>query len=152
NALLLHTAGELLLQVDDDTACRLAPAPEAQDGLVLSSQFDPTEFWFSSEGDTLPPCDPLSEQDLPAIHAQLLGKSLGHCIADAKANAALDLDPTAAAFFRKLEPRGGRVVVTAAGVAGDSGMGSSAYFLSQDGSSRARLLHSERTYRHALLH
>jgi hypothetical protein len=62
----------------------------------------------------------------------------------------VDLDQTSAAFFRKLGNGNGRVVVTAAGVAGDSGMGSSLYFLALDGVSRTRLLRTERTYRHTL--
>jgi hypothetical protein len=125
NALLLHAAGDLLLQVDDDTLCRLAPAPESRPGLVFSQRPDPTEFWFpDGDGPALPPGDPM-EADLLAVHEGLLGTTVPG-------------------------PQGGQVLVTAAGVAGDSGMGTAAYLLFLDGPSRARLLRSEEGYRAAL--
>lgn len=120
NALLLHAAGEALLQVDDDTVCRLRSAPGRQDGLVRSPRFDPTEFWPQPED--VPPGPP--EDDLLAVHERLLGKDLG--------------------------AEGGRVVATAAGVWGDPGMGSSVYLLAVDGPSRERLLRTEAGYRHAV--
>ena len=143
NALLLHAVGELLLQVDDDTLCRVAPAPEVRPGLALSSRHDPTEFWF-------PAGEPSAagEDDLLAVHERLLGRGLADCAAEA------DPDPgeAGAEFFRRLDRGEGRVLVTAAGAAGHSGMGSSLYFLSLEGESRARLLASEETYRRALAH
>jgi hypothetical protein len=47
-------------------------------------------------------------------------------------------------------PQGGPVLATAAGVAGDSGMGTAAYFLLLGGASRARLVRSAEAYRAAL--
>ena len=126
NALLLHAVGELLLQVDDDTLCRVAPAPEVRPGLALSSRHDPTEFWF-------PAGEPSAagEDDLLAVHERLLGRGLADCAAEA------DPDPgeAGAEFFRRLDRGEGRVLVTAAGAAGHSGMGSSLYFLSLEGES-----------------
>jgi hypothetical protein len=150
NALLLHAVGEMLLQVDDDTACRLAPAPEARSGLACSSDYDPTLFWFPGEDEPLPSGTADGEPDLLAIHEQLLGKGVSACLAGVASDAELDLARTGASFFRRLESSGGRILATAAGVMGDSGMGSPAYFLSQDGPGRARLLRSETTYRWVL--
>src|SRR5262249_37275969 len=79
NLLLLHAAGEALLQLDDDPVCRLAPAPGARPGLVFSSQHDPTEFWFPAE-DEPPPVAAFAPQDLLAVHEQLLGKGPGDCL------------------------------------------------------------------------
>jgi hypothetical protein len=125
NALLLHAAGELLLQVDDDTLGRAAPAPGAAPGLTFSPRPDPTEFWFpDGDGPVLPP-DGDGEADLLAAHEGLLGQAVPG-------------------------PQGGPVLATAAGVAGDSGMGTAAYFLLLDGASRGRLVRSEETYRAAL--
>ena len=42
----LQAVGELTVQVDDDTLCRLAPSPSLRQGITVSSQTDPTEFWF----------------------------------------------------------------------------------------------------------
>jgi hypothetical protein len=47
-------------------------------------------------------------------------------------------------------PNGGPVLATAAGVAGDSGMGTAVYFLLLDGASRDRLVRSPEVYRAAL--
>jgi hypothetical protein len=125
NVLLLHAAGELLLQVDDDTLCCLAPAPGARPGLVFSPRPDPTEFWFpDGDGTVLPQTDPV-EADLLAVHEELLGQTLPG-------------------------PRGGPVRTTAVGVAGDSGMGTAAYLLLLEGASRARLLRSPEAYRSGL--
>jgi hypothetical protein len=131
NALLLHTVGDLLLQIDDDTLCRMNATPGSQPGLTLSSQFDPTEFWFLPEGDT----SAGSEGDLVAIHERLLGRG-----------------PAGPGFFRKVQTGASRVLVTSAGLFGDSGMGAPLYFLSLAGDSRARLLADERSYRRAVEH
>lgn len=150
NALLLHSAGEALLQVDDDTVCQVASAPGAQSGLALSSKYDPTEFWFFAEGEAVPPPGSGVAEDLLAVHEVLLGKGVGECLAALEDGAGLDLTQATPGFRRRLESSGGGVRVTAAGVAGDSGMGSPVYLLTLDGPSRARLLRSERDYRHAL--
>jgi hypothetical protein len=113
NALLLHTAGDLLVQVDDDTQCRLVAAPGRREGVHFTSRFDPTEFWFLPEEGV-----ESEEVDFLGLHESLLA--------------------------------GGSVAVTAAGVLGDSGMGSSLYLLGLDGPSRQRLLRSEGDYRLAL--
>ena len=141
NALLLHTAGELLLQVDDDTICRMTRPPEFRPGLAFSSRHDPTEFWFPGSEGSAP-----ADADLLALHETLLGR----CAADWAAAPDTDLTQARPECLRKLDR--GRVLVTAAGVAGHSGMGSSLYFLSLDGSSCARLLSSVDAYRRALTH
>jgi hypothetical protein len=149
NLLLLHAVGDVFLQVDDDTRCRLTPCPAAQPGLAFSSRYDPTEFWFLREDAPGAP-EASAGADLLALHEQLLARSLSDCLAALGTGAEVDVDQTSAAFFRKLETVPGRVVVTAVGVVGDSGMGSSVGFLAREGDSRARLLQSERDYRRAL--
>jgi hypothetical protein len=123
NALLLHAAGELLLQADDDTTCRLAPVPGALPGLAVSAHPDPTEFWFIGEGEPLPAVGAPDEEDLFAVHECLLGN---------------DMTP------------GAPVAVTATGVVGASGMGSPLYLLNLRGASRERLLRSGSGYRDAV--
>jgi hypothetical protein len=149
NALLLETAGKVALQADDDTIARLAPAAGSQPGLVCTSQFDPTEFWFPAAGDPLP-ADSAEGHDVLAIHEQLLGNGLGDCITAQGAGENLDLERAGAGFFRNLETTGGGVRLTALGVRGDSGMSSTLYFLTLEGPSRLRLLRSEAGYLHAL--
>jgi hypothetical protein len=147
---LLHTAGECLLQLDDDTICRLAPAPGAKPGLALTSQHDPTEFWFLSGDELLPAGNDFAEADLLALHERLLGRSPGACLETPTTDADLDLNQARAGFFRKLEVADARVLVTAVGWAGDSGMGAPGYFLSLQGNARARLVRCADVYREAL--
>jgi hypothetical protein len=122
NVLLLHAVGDALLQVDDDTFCRLRPAPGRQDGRARSTRFDPTEFWPYPDD---VPDDPSEPDDLLSVHEELLGQDLAG-------------------------DDGGRVVATSAGVWGDPGMGSSLYLLSLDGPSRERLLGTADGYRRAI--
>jgi hypothetical protein len=145
NALLLHAAGDMLLQIDDDTVHRLTATPGASSGLKLSSQFDPTEFWFPSEGQAPPPAD----EDLLALHERLLGRNPADWVFGPMASADVRRDQAGPNFFRKVQTGAARVAVTAAGLFGDSGMGSPLYLLSLAGPSRARLLADERTYRRA---
>ena len=149
NAILLHAVGEALLQVDDDTVCRLAPLPGAYGGLTFTSEYDPTEFWFLAEGQPLPAVVG-DESNVLEVHEQLLGKGLGNCLGEMATGFGVDLDRAGTSFFRRAAASGGRVLATAAGVMGDSGMGSPLYFLSLEGPARARLLDSEEIYRHAI--
>jgi hypothetical protein len=147
NALLLHTVGDLLLQVDDDTLCQALPAPECREELALSATFDPTEFWFCSEGQPCPVPGEASETDLLGLHEQLLGRTVADCLADSRVP---ELASANARFVRRLESGAGPILTTAAGVAGDSGMGSCLPLLTLEGASRARLHRSEADYRDAL--
>ena len=53
NALLLDTVGELTLSVDDDTVCRIAVRPGGgRDGLAVTSDRDPAEYWFFPDRET----------------------------------------------------------------------------------------------------
>ena len=49
NLMQLSSVGDLMVNVDDDTICRVAPCPELKQGLSITSEYNPTEFWFLSE-------------------------------------------------------------------------------------------------------
>jgi hypothetical protein len=142
NTLLLLAAGKLLLQLDDDTVPSPAPLPGAGSGLAASSLFDPTEFWFPGDG---PVPQAAGTADLLAVHERLLGWPLADCLAGEP-----DLDRAGPGFYRRAAGGAGRVRVTAAGVAGDSGMSAPLYLLTLEGPARKRLLGSESGYRAAL--
>lgn len=148
NALLLHAAGKLLLQVDDDTLCKVLPAPDFRSEIALSAAHDPTEFWFFPEGVPCPALEETGQTDLLGLHEQLLGRTVADCLADGSVP---DLTSANARFFRRLESGGGRILTTATGVVGDSGMESCIALLTLDGESRARLHRSEATFRDALV-
>ena len=110
NAAYLDQVGRLFVSMDDDTVARVAPSPNLSEALEIRSKGDPTEFWFYGTDD-----EALDRELSPRmldVHARALGLRDG--------------------------PR--RVAVTACGVAGDSGMGTTAYYASRTGDTRVRLL------------
>jgi hypothetical protein len=148
NTLLLHGAGAPMVQVDDDTRCRVAPTPGQLPGLALTSRGDPTEMWFPGPGAPDLPERVLVDRDLVSIHESLLGRRVTDCVADAR-RLGLDVDGVSGWLLRRLEPRGGRVACTQIGGAGDSGTGSMWHYLFLGDPSRSRLHASEAAYRHA---
>ncbi len=148
NTLILHDAGHPMVHVDDDTRCHLAPVPGQLPGLALTSRTDPTELWFPAPGAPDLPDRVRVERDYLALHEALLGRAASACALEAR-RSGLDLDMASGALFRRLEARGGRVVVTLTGAAGDSGTGSMWAYLLLTERSRERLLTSEAAYRHA---
>jgi len=47
NVVLLHTAGDLVLSVDDDTVCEPCVAPGTGDEVLrFGAELDPSEYWF----------------------------------------------------------------------------------------------------------
>ena len=145
NSLLLDTIGSCYVIADDDTVCQIAPPPEQHGSLALTSQFDPTEFWFYRDRQSAFDSLARADQDYFAIHESLLGRGMGDCMPAAEGAGSLDLDRMSPAFDRRLRMLGGRVAATLLGIAGDSGIGSTAY-LSVGPASRRRLLSSEQDY------
>ncbi|MFN8554504.1 MAG: hypothetical protein U0103_23795 [Candidatus Obscuribacterales bacterium] len=146
NALLWSTLGQLTVQVDDDSICRLMPAPLSQAGLSLDSRFNVYENWFPPEAEISNSTEQCTaDADFFAIHEQLLGQSLHRCI-EQLGDVELNFDRAGARLLR--EGAAGHVLATSIGVAGDSGIGSSHYYLSLDGEERARLIETEASYRY----
>jgi hypothetical protein len=148
NALLLSTVGECTLQVDDDTVCRVMPWIAKREGVRFTSKFNPTEFAFMDEEGRLPE-ERFESRDFFALHETLLGKSAGELI-QRHGLETRGFEQPRATLFRRIEGGGARIAMTALGVAGDSGMGSSVLFLQLEGESRASLMRSESVYRNAL--
>lgn len=144
NLLALYAAGRVLLQADDDTLSRIARVPDARAGLALTSEYDPTAFWFPDLAG--PAADGLTcSSDLAAVHESLLGRGVGDCVAAAPGGS-VDLCKADHSLLLRLRAPTGRVRVTTTGVVGDSGMGASEYFLHLRGDSRTRLVTSPATY------
>jgi hypothetical protein len=142
NALLLCSVGDLCLQVDDDTRCHLTGPPDPLPGLEVGSADDLAELWCIHAGRGAP-----ATRGFAALHEALLGRAAGDCEGRAEG---VDLGDATGMLFRRLEARGGRVLVTRSGSAGDAGTGSMAHALALEGRSRERLLASEAIYRRAL--
>ena len=145
NTLLLDSIGECYMLVDDDSVCRIAKPEEQVHGLALTSQHDPTEFWFFPDRDATLRSTAVVEQDFLALHEALLGRDLGACLPTAEDAASLDLDRTTPAFDQRLRSFGGRVATVSAGIFGDSGVGTTGYLYAPP-SSRKRLTRSQEEY------
>jgi hypothetical protein len=145
NCLLLDSASTRYVLADDDGLCRMARPPEAQDGLDLVSQNDPTQFWFYESRDALHRSLSFTDEvDLFGLHEELLGRPVE------LVGAGKDLDlAISPAFDSRLRHFGGVVRTTMAGVVGDSGVASTAY-LHIEPKSRARLTESESFYQAAV--
>lgn len=145
NALLLSTAGDLFFSADDDTVCRIAPAPHFKEGLVFKSGTDPNEWWFYPNRQTGLRAVNFAKRDILSLHETLLGKDVGQCISDFGKDE-IDFNQLDVTFFERLASRGGRVLITFNGLIGDSGSRLPTYqFLLNDQSHR-RLVHSHAAY------
>ena len=132
NALLLATAGELSLHVDDDVRPPLLQAPDARSGIALSSQADPNEYWFGA-------CDweQAEEVNFVEMHESLLGRSVVRLLEQSGWDDMV-IDDAQAPLLRRLP--NGRVGLTFAGHAGDAGTSSNASRLFLEGASLGRLV------------
>jgi glycosyltransferase involved in cell wall biosynthesis len=144
NALLLDSAGQLSLQIDDDAVACLAHPPAAEPGVAFSSNPDPTEFWFFESRESLMQSAHFRQADVAALHETLLGKPLSGCVDST--GGSLDLRESRPLHDELLLRGGPQVLVTCAGIAGDSGIGATGYFF-VDPASRRRLTKSEEFYR-----
>jgi hypothetical protein len=145
NALSLHTAGDMISSVDDDVLSRVALSPKFQEGLTISTQSDPAEFWFYPNRETAVGGSTFVEKDPLAVHEQMLGRTLGGC-AEVLGATELNLDKMNERFTASLKRGGGQVRVTMLGLLGDCAMTWPRWFL-LSGPSGERLLQSEAAYR-----
>lgn len=148
NALLLDTAGDLVVSSDDDEICRVARLPTASPRLRFAST-DPTEYWcFPSYADAIGALA-FAGDDAFAAHESLLGRSLARCIAEAGGGRDVDYSGMDARTTAVLLAGGGAVRVTSLGTAGDVGARDASFALTRRGAGRDRLLASPASYRTA---
>jgi hypothetical protein len=138
NALLLDAAGAPVVLTDDDVRARATRPPAEAPALTLASG-DPHEAWFAATDEPLVPEERWEPVDVLALHEPLLGAGVATAALEAGEGLAL---AARAPFYQRLARRGGRVVTTQLGCAGDHGMGASFSLLLLAGASRERLLAS----------
>jgi hypothetical protein len=135
NAALLDGLDRSHLFADDDTIFSFgAPWPSDQD-LELSSFAELTELHLFTDRKSALAAAKLGTHDGFLAHEQLLGSAPGNLSKNT-----FHADEASPALLRRLSNCGGTVRVTMMGMAGDSGMGSPAYYLSRKGEFRRRLL------------
>ena len=127
NTLLLSLAGEVAVQVDDDTVCELRAAPEAVPGLAVSSK-GPSAFWHFESREAALAAAPVADTDFLALHERLLGRRPAACAAEVE-QVALDVSEVGYATLRRAASPEARVRVTFAGAVGDSATTSLAHLL-----------------------
>jgi len=153
NVILLQTAGEMVLNVDDDTLCQPCAAPETDlAGVRLGSDGDPTEFWFfpnrESASDFVRPAD----VDVLAAHERFLGREVWSLVKPgAGVVSQADLRLACGHLLESVWIGNGSVPITLNGSVGDSGMYSGRNIpIHRNLETRRRLLRSEADYRSAL--
>ncbi|MDP3962776.1 MAG: hypothetical protein Q8Q03_02845, partial [bacterium] len=151
NAILLHSVGDLVLMTDNDTVCQVTNAPNFRKTLTLGSGEDPTEFSFFQDREEMMRKISFKTEDVLAIHEEFIGKSLENCINHYGNIHGIDIDRMSPAFLRKLNGKGGKILCTMMGIAGDVASGSPFGYLLLKGISRERLLRSEEAYQKIIL-
>jgi acyl carrier protein len=124
NALMLHTVGNMLFAADDDTVCRIAPAPESRDGIGVSLGHDPSEYWFFPDRETAVRSAAFSDEDILEIHERLLGRKLSDIASEEGEAAALRFRLADSSRPPTSAQPDGRVAITFTGLLGDCGWGS----------------------------
>ena len=135
----LALPGQSFVSLDDDTLCRFYPTPGAQNAHAVCGFLDPTQTWHHAARDAVWKQHAGHDQHPAVIHAPLIGTGLADWLPESA-----DLNHLSDVALHALT--GGRIRASMTGVAGDSGMASGAYLMSQDGPGLDRLLHTEAHY------
>lgn len=148
NALLLQGSGRRFLAADDDTVARVARSPEPREGVSIRDE-DPTGFWFHESVAAVLESAAFGDTDPIAVHEGVLGRRTADLLARAGGVERLALGDMTTRSLGRMMRGESRVVATACGYAGDSGMGTTLYYLLlRDPDTRARLFAMDAAHRH----
>ncbi len=151
NAVLLQTAGELILSVDDDTVCLPAHAPNQRSNANFADECDPTEFWFFEDRPAACAFANRIDLDVIAGHEHLLGADLPLAVRCASSSNPIDFSGACSHLVSSILADTGSIRLTFNGVYGDSGMYSGFGLLEHtEPGTRGRLLCSRVAYTTAL--
>jgi hypothetical protein len=151
NFLLLGTAGELCLMLDDDVVGTFYNTPESKQGLAFDFSPDPTQIRFFPDRTSLLKNAELHDVCIAECHERLLGQPLSECVRNAATSGDIDVTKMTSESLRRLDQKSGVVKVTMTGACGDSGMGSSRMLLGLTDDNRDALFTSEERYRSAVV-
>jgi hypothetical protein len=153
NAILLQTAGEMVLSVDDDTICQ-PRIPSNVDGtgtLRLGSEGDPTEFWFFPDRESALASTRPAEIDITDSHEKLLGRRVWNLVQPVTGDGVADLSSACHHLLEGIWFGKGQVSITLNGSVGDSGMYSGRNLpVHRDPATRRRLVDTAEAYETAL--
>jgi hypothetical protein len=150
NVLLLLSAGQDILTVDDDVVFDTWTLPECAEGLTLSGHSDEREWNFFRGRREVVSAIALVTVDLLAAHEALLGQPL-HSLVDDSIQPA-EADQACTHMLSALRSGRGDYAVRATftGIAGDSGTYCSGKLLFSSGSTKERLTSSRLSYELAM--
>lgn len=143
NTLLLLTAGQLTMQIDDDTVCRIAKAPWQQGGLLFSPKQDANAYAYFADEASAMAATSFIDTDLLAIHEALLGKPVAEIAA---AHQQVDFSEVDESFMARMSLTDARVASTFMGTVGDSGMYGNTFRLFDTGASYKVTMDSEAAF------
>src|SRR5262249_41550398 len=149
NAVLLNTAGELFLCVDDDTVCSTGKVKSGSDSYSFCENGDPREMRFFPEREAALASVIDAEVDILELHESLLGRSVSGVVSEKFPSFDLFSGEISPSTLEDITCSRGKVVITMNGLVGDSGMGLPVGLLWLEGRSRNNLLQSEDAYRSA---
>lgn len=145
NALLLQTAGERFLSVDDDVVCRPCAAPGMDDTIEITSQ-DPTLVHLFTDRETLLAERPSRNCDVLGLHEGILGKQLGSLF-QSEPERPITFESLGTRLFAHLEKTAARIRISWTGFYGDSGATYPTYYLWKDKHVGEQLAAGEERYR-----
>ncbi len=149
NTLLAAAAGEMQVQVDDDTLCQLASSPEAENGVEISARFEVNKYWFHADFEDSIADVTFIEKDFFQLHEELLGVPVSSVLnARVKARRDLRVESINNEILRDISTPDARVAVSFLGLAGDCAMGGAGNlgFLFLDSDSLRRLVENRDRY------
>lgn len=149
NALLLESAGQPLLFLDDDVQCRSIPVPGSKNQIKWGASKTDFETWFFSSREDLDRSKP-EPDSLVSLHEDALnlpGLPDLRCQDVSQCSELEDVSVRLINYLRR--SREAAVVVSGCGVLGDPGIDSPLPFLLGGPSTIERFLADERTFREA---
>jgi hypothetical protein len=153
NAILLRTAGQRAISVDDDTVCRLTSV-KTQSGppyLRLGNDLECIQSWFLPDANAARDIAEQCDADFIAGHENLLGWPLSDVLRRAAGKGSIDLTAACDHLLVSAASGSGTVRITVSGFCGDSG-GESTYsrLLIEEPNTRERLTCSPQGFQTAV--
>ncbi len=149
NAILLHEAGGMVVAVDDDVICEMAPIASPEARVALFTHGDPCFRQFFPDRESAVAAAQFEERDFLAAHETMLGQDIGVLFPAGLRAAEIDLDGADNDILRRIEKKSARIRTTYFGQLGDPGTPTSCYFFYLSEENLARLTASESLYRAA---
>lgn len=136
NHLLLMSAGQHFLLIDDDIVCQIHQAPGFKEGLSVSTRQTEVDFYHSRKA----VCKNLERLTLDpfAEHINALGSSVANTLSGFESNSGI-LQGLTGSHAAKLNTKS-RVIRTTSGIVGDPGTFSLAWIYEMEGITRERFL------------